>query len=47
MRVLFFDFKLEIELNTLLDFSFADTFRDEYSGNNSDIYSTYGFTEYI
>ena len=39
MRVLFLDFKLEIELNTLLDFSFA--------GNNSEIYSTYGFTEYI
>ena len=47
MRVLFLDFKLKLELNTPQGFSFLDTFRDEYSGNNSDINSTYGFTEYI
>ena len=44
---LFLDFKLKIDLNMPLDFSFSDTFRDDYQGNKSEICSTYRFTEYV
>ena len=37
----------KFELSTQLVFSFSDTLRDKYYMNKSEMYLTYGLTEYI